>query len=208
MAYDLEEQEQLDELKAWWKQYGSFVTWVVIAALLALAGYKGWQIVQHRQNSQASQLYESLQQMKPTDTKAVRETSAQLIEKYPRTTYAGRAALLAAHANYQTGDRKSAVAQLQWAITHSGEDAVKSIAALQLASVQLEDKQYAAALKTLADKHAAGFDGLVADMKGDVLAAQGKKPEARKAYEEALAKLDGSTPLRQYTAQKLDALGH
>jgi predicted negative regulator of RcsB-dependent stress response len=208
MAYDLEEQEKLDELKAWWKHYGNFVTWAVIVLMLGFAGYKGWQIYQHQQNTQASQLYESLQQLNPTDTKAVRETSAQIIEKYSRTIYAGRAALLAARANYQAGDRKSAVAQLQWAMANGGDLAVKSIASLQLASVQLEDKQYDAALKTLEIKHAAGFDGLVADMKGDVLAAQGKKEEAKKAYQEALIKLNSEAPLHKYTEQKLDALGH
>ncbi|MFM9913901.1 MAG: YfgM family protein [Methylophilaceae bacterium] len=208
MAYDLEEQEQLDELKSWWKQYGNMVTWVAIAAMLAFSGYKGWGIYQHQQNAQASQLYESLQQLKPSDYKAVREISGQLIDKYARTTYAGRAALLAAHANYQAGDRKSATAQLQWAQEHGSEDSVKSIAALQLASMQMEDKQYDAALKTLSAKPAVGFEGLVADMKGDVLAAAGKKPEAKKAYEEALAKLDSDAPLHKYTAQKFDALGH
>ena len=208
MAYDLEEQEQLDELKAWWKQYGNLVQWGLIIALSLLAAYKGWQIYQHQQNAKASQLYEALQQLKETDTKAVREISGQLIDKYSGTTYAGRAAVLAARANYKANDRKSAAAQLQWALDNGSEDAVKSIAALQLAGLQLENKQYDSALKTLATRNDDGFKGLISDLKGDVLVAQGKKAEARKYYLDALANLDEKTPLRKYTAQKLDALGN
>ena len=38
---DLEEQEQLDQLKAFWKQYGNLVSWVLI---VVLGGYAAWKI--------------------------------------------------------------------------------------------------------------------------------------------------------------------
>ena len=207
MAYDLEEQEQLDELKAWWKQYGNMVQWVLIAALTCVAAYQGWNYYQHKQTSEAAALFEALQNLQVSDVKAVRTASANIIEKYSSTPYAARAAVLAARANYKANDRKSAISQLEWAMGNSKDGAVKTIAMLQLAALKLEDKQYDAALKVLANSYDAGFTGLVEDLKGDILMAQGKKVDARKAYQEALKNLDTEGEYRKYTEYKLDAAG-
>lgn len=207
MAYDLEEQEQLDELKAWWKQYGNMVQWVLIAALTCVAAYQGWNYYQHKQTSEAAALFEALQNLQVSDVKAVRTASANIIEKYSSTPYAARAAVLAARANYKANDRKSAISQLEWAMGNSKDGAVKTIAMLQLAALKLEDKQYDAALKVLANSYDAGFAGLVEDLKGDILMAQGKKADARKAYQEALKNLDAEGEYRKYTEYKLDAAG-
>lgn len=207
MAYDLEEQEQLDELKAWWKHNGNLVTWALIAVLAVFAAYQGWNYYQRSQALHASALYEALSQMHTKDIKEIRSASGQIIENYANTPYAGRAALIAAKANYANNDAKSAKAQLEWAMGHAKEDAIRAIAQLQLAAIQFDEKQYDAAVKTLVAKHDAAFDGLFADLRGDILAAQGKKSEARTAYQEALAKLEAKGRTRGYTQHKLDALG-
>jgi len=207
MAYDLEEQEQLDALKAWWKQNGKIVVAVAGAAFAGLIGYQGWTFYQHQQSLKASAQYEVLTQLDIKDIKQVRSVSGQIMENFSATPYAARAALMAARANYEAGDAKSARAQIEWALSHSSEDAVKSIAQLQLASLQVEEKKYDDAIKTLAAKHDPGFDGLVADLRGDILVAQGKPADAKKAYAEALTKLDEQGRFRKLTEQKLDALG-
>lgn len=207
MAYDLEEQEQLDSLKAWWKQNGQIVMAVAGAAAAGFIGYQSWTYYQHQQSLQASAQYEALTQLDIKDVKQIRSVSGQIMEKFSGTPYAARAALMAARANYEAGDAKSARAQIEWAAGHTGEDAVKSIAQLQLAALQMEEKKYDDALKTLNEKHDPSFDGLVADLKGDILIAQGKPADARKAYAEALTKLDGQGKFRKLTEQKLDALG-
>jgi len=207
MAYDLEEQEQLDELKAWWKRNGNMVMWGLIAVLAIFVAYQGWQYYQRSQALQASVQYEALSQLSIKDIKEIRAISGQMIEKHAGTPYAGRAALIAAKANYENSDAKSAKAQLEWAMKNAKEDSIRSIAQLQLAAIQFEEKQYDAALKTLSEKHEASFDGLVADLKGDIFAAQDKKAEAKAAYQEALAKLEAKGRLRGYTQHKLDALG-
>lgn len=207
MAYDLEEQEQLDELKAWWKTYGTTVIAVVTVALLGLAGYKGWNYYQHSQSVQASAKYEALTQLDAKDVKGMGGIAGELMDNYAGTPYAGRAALIVAKANYAANDAKSAKAQLEWAMGNAKEDSVRAIAQLQLAGLQYEEKQYDAALKTLEQKHDAAFDGLFADLKGDVLVAQGKKADARAAYQQALTKLDAEGRYRRYTQYKLDALG-
>lgn len=207
MAYDLEEQEQLDELKTWWKLYGNTVTWALVALLAAVAAFQGWNYYQRSQALKASVRYEALGQLSSKDIKEIRSISGQIMENYAGTPYAGRAALIAAKANYANKDAKSATAQLEWAMTHATEDAIRTIAQYQLAAIQFDEKQYDVALKTLDAKHEPAFDGLFSDLRGDVLAAQGKKAEAKKAYEDALAKLDSSERYRRYTQHKLDALG-
>ncbi len=207
MAYDLEEQEQLDELKAWWKAYGHMVLIIIGVAIASSIGVQGWKYYQNKQSKEASAQYQALTQSDPKDIKAIQALSAGLMEKYASTPYAGRAAVVAAKANFATGDAKSAKAQLEWAAKNAQEDPVKSIALLQLAAIQMDEKQYDAALKTLAEKHDAGFDGIFADLKGDILVAQNKKAEAKAAYEEALTKLDVKNHYSSYTQHKLEALG-
>ena len=207
MAYDLEEQEQLDELRAWWKKNGNLVSWIVLIAALALAGVEGWKYYHQKQSIDASIKFDSLRELGPTDTKAIQAISGELIEKYSSTPYAGRAAIAAAKTNLDAKDSKSAKAQLEWASKNAKEDAVKAIALLQLAALHYEDKDYDGALKTLEEKHDAAFDGLFADLKGDILVAQNKLPEAKTAYTEALSKLDVEGHYFQFTQHKLEALG-
>lgn len=207
MAYDLEEQEQIDEFKVWWKTYGNIVLLVIAVALATFSGLQGWKYYQHRQALMASTQYEALSQADAKDLKLIRSISAELMDKFSGTAYAGRAALIVAKANYVANDSKSAKAQLDWARNNAQEEPIKAIAQLQLAAMQLEEKQYDEALKTLAEKHDPGFDGLFADLKGDILAAQGKKTEAKAAYQDALTKLDDSGQYHHFTAHKLEALG-
>lgn len=208
MAYDLEEQEQLDELKAWWKAYGNIVLLVVGVAIASSLAVQGWKYYQNKQSREASAQFQALTQSDPKDIKVIQALSAGLMEKYASTPYAGRAAVVAAKANFAAGDAKSAKAQLEWAAKNAQEDPVKSVALLQLAAIQLDEKQYDAALKTLAETHDAGFDGIFADLRGDILVAQNKKAEAKVAYQEALIKLDVKNHYASYTQHKLEALGN
>jgi predicted negative regulator of RcsB-dependent stress response len=206
MAYDLEEQEQLDEFKAWWKQHGTLISRVFIGLLLAYVAYQAWHYYQNKQSLAGSSLYQELVVTDPKDLKTVQAKSASLMEEYSGTPYAGRAALLAAKANYQAKQVASAKAQLAWAAKHASEDSVEAIANLQLASILFEEKDLNGALALLNKSHDAGFDGLFADLKGDVLAALGKNAEAKAAYQEALGKLDPAGKVRALTQKKLESL--
>jgi len=129
-----------------------------------------------------------------------------LIEQYPRMAYATRAALLAAKSNYESGDAKSAKAQLQWVLEHASSDEIKDAARLRLAGVLLDEKNHAEALKLLEAKHGGAFDGLYADLKGDVLLASGKSAEAQASYKLALEKIDPASAYRGLVQMKLDGL--
>jgi predicted negative regulator of RcsB-dependent stress response len=208
MAYDLEEQEQIDAIKAWWKQYGNTVLLSVAVFVAIVAGIQGWRYYQNKQTAQAAGLYEMLQGAADShDASKVRTVAGQLIEQYPRTAYATRAALLAARSNYDGGDAKSAKAQLQWVLDHAGSDEIRDTARLRLAGILLDEKNYAEALKQLETKHGTAFDGLYADLKGDVLLASGKESEAQASYKLALEKIDPASAYRGLVQMKLDGLG-
>lgn len=208
MAYDLEEQEQLDAIKAWWTQHGTTVLLSVAVFVAIVAGTQGWRYYQNKQTVQAAGLYEMLQGAADNrDVKKVREVAGQLIEQYPRTAYATRAALLAAKSNHDSGDAKSAKAQLQWALDHASSDEIRDAARLRLAGVLLDEKNHGEALKLLEAKHGAAFDGLYADLKGDVLLASGKSAEALASYKLALEKIDPASAYRGLVQMKLDGLG-
>lgn len=208
MAYDLEEQEQIDVLKAWWKRNGTTVLLAVAVFAAVVAGMQGWRFYQKSQQQQAALVYEAVQSaVQGKDLKRIRDAAGQLIEKYPGTPYATRAALLAAGANYESGDAKSAKAQLQWVVEHAKEEGARDIARLRLAGILLDEKNYAEALKALEAQPGQAFAGLFADLKGDVLAAQGKTADARAAYQAALEKIDAKSAYRQIVQMKLDGLG-
>ena len=207
MAYNLEEQEQIDELKAWWKQYGKTVSSLVIGLVVAYAAYQIWNYVQHKQAIEASTQYQELTVTDQKDLKAIQAKSATLMEQYSGTPYAARAALFAAKANYAANDTKSAKAQLDWAIKNAEETATRAMATLQLANILAEEKDFEGALKLLDAPHDVGFAGLFADLKGDVLMLQGKRADAKAAYELALSKLDAQGKYRVITQRKLEALG-
>jgi predicted negative regulator of RcsB-dependent stress response len=208
-AYDLEEQEQLAALKAWWQEKGNLVLTAVTLVLVVLAAWQGWGYYQRNQAVQASALYDAVQKAaRGGDLKQVRESAGAIIEGYPRTAYAAMAALVSAKANYQGGDLKTARAQLAWVAENAKDEGLQDIARLRLASVMLDEKAYDDALKALDAKHGAAFDALFLAARGDVLVAQGKKDEARSAYKAALDKADARDgTLRGSIQLRLDALG-
>jgi predicted negative regulator of RcsB-dependent stress response len=207
MAYDLEEQEQLDEFKAWWKKNGSMATNLVLAALVAYSAWQGYHYFQNKKAVEASVIYQNLVVTDLTKTAEIKAQSAKLMENFSGTPYAGRAAVFAAKANFAANDSKSAKSQLEWAIKNAKESAVQAIASLQLASILYEEKNYDEASKVLTAITDKGYEGLKANLQGDILLAQGKQAEAKKAYTTALDNLDTQGKLHQYTQQKLESLG-
>ena len=207
MAYDLEEQEQLDEFKAWWKKNGSMATNIILAALVAYAAWQGYGYFQNKKAVEASALYQTLVVTDLVKTAEIKAQSAKLMEDFSGTPYAGRAAVFAAKANFAAQDSKSAKSQLEWATKNAKESAIKAIASLQLAGILYEEKSYDEANKVLAAIADKGYEGLKANMQGDVLLAQGKQAEAKKAYQAALEGLDAQGKMHQYTQQKLESLG-
>ena len=207
MAYDHQEQEQLDSFKAFWSQYGNIIIWVLILALGSYAGWNYWKTHQRNKSVEASALYDELQaSLLANDNAKVQRVAADIRAKYESSAYAPMAALAAAKTAFEANDLKTAKAQLQWAAEH-GNDEYKSIANLRLAGVLLDEKAFDEALKVLNGKFLPQFTSEVNDRKGDVLVAQNKLNEARAAYVAAIAAMDPNAPGRQLVQIKLEAIG-
>jgi predicted negative regulator of RcsB-dependent stress response len=207
-VYDLEEQDQLEDLKAWWAQWGGYVATILIAISVGMVGVQGWRWWQHSQAEQASVLYSAIgAAARANDLAKAKDAMAQLADRYAGTGYAPRGGLIVARMLFDNGDKAGAKAQLQWVQEKSGEESLQQIARFRLAEVQFDDKQYDDALRTLDAKHDEPYAGLYADLRGDILAAAGRPAEARTSYQTAVAKLDAKSPYRGYVQVKLDALG-
>lgn len=208
MAYDLEEQEQIAALKSWWKEYGNLVTMALAAAAISLAGFQGWRYYRHSQSISAVTLYEQLDQAERAgDHKKVRDIAGEITGKYGSTAYGVYAALAAARASFEAGDLAAAKIQLQWVIDGAKESEVRDLARLRLAGVLLDEKNFAEALKLMDVKPVDSMSGLYADLKGDILFTQGRRDEARAAYQLALDKSEAGSSYRSAIQLKLDSLG-
>lgn len=212
-VYDLEEQEQIDNLKAWWQTHGNLITTVVAVIAVAVVGWQGWTMYQSKTSAEASVVFDALQQaVYEQDPARIRTLAGELTEKHKGTSYAPLGALMAANASVATGDLKTAQAQLSW-VVENADDEVRAMARLRLAGVLLDQKAYDEALKVLDAEKTAAFEGRVQALKGDVLVAKGQAKEARVAYSaaiEAIKKRDAAslnTPWGQLLQQRLDALG-
>jgi predicted negative regulator of RcsB-dependent stress response len=206
-VYDLEEQDKLEDLKAWWRQWGNTVAGIVIAVSVGVIGVQGWRWWTQQQAVHAGVLYEAVSAaVRANDAAKAKDAMSQLADKYGSTGYAPRAALIVAAQLFENGDPAGAKAQLAWVIDKSSEDELKQIARLRLAEILLDEKQYDEALRVLDAKHDQPFAGIYADARGNVLAAAGRTEEARNEYQTALAQLDPKSAYRNLVQLKLDAL--
>jgi predicted negative regulator of RcsB-dependent stress response len=207
-SLDLQEQEQLEDLKAFWKQYGNLITWLLILVFGALAAWNGWNLWQRNQADKASELYAQLERAAQAgDATLTGKAFSDLRDRYPRTVQAQQGGLLAAKVQFDKGQADAARATLGWLADNAQQDEYKTVARLRLAALLAEQQQYDAALKQLDGATAPEFAGLVADRRGDILAAQGKKDEAKAAYQSAYKTLADTVEYRRLVEAKLTALG-
>lgn len=209
MALDLEEQEQVDELKAWWRQHGNLIFTVVLAAALAFAGWQGWRWYSANQAAQAAAVFDALAKAAQAgDAKALRDSAGTLIESHPRTLYASMGALVAARFHFDRGDFKAAKAQLEWVVERAPSEDFRDLARLRLAAILLDEKAPDEALKLLEARHGAAYESQYAALRGDALLARNQRAEARAAYQLALDKAGKEqSAFRESVRMRLEALG-
>jgi len=205
---DMHEQEQVDALKAWWKENGMRMIMAVVLVVAVVLAVFGWKYWQGKQQAEAAALYEEVaKQAGSNDAKRVDDAAAAVVSKYGQTVYAARAQLLAAQVNIDAKNPSVAATQLQWVMEHASEHGLQDVARLKLASVRLDEKKYDDALQLLNAAHPESFDSLYLDLTGDVYNAQGKKDQARAAYKQALEKAVSKGNYTVAIQMKLDALG-
>ncbi|MDO9115823.1 MAG: tetratricopeptide repeat protein [Polaromonas sp.] len=205
---DLEEQEQLDELKHFWKQYGDLITWGLIVIFGAFAAWNGYNYWQRDQSAKAAMMYDEVERAAQSgDTSRLDRAMADMKDRFAGTAFAQQAGLLAARTYYDKGNIDAAKASLSWVAGKSADEGYQAIAKLRLAGLLLEAKAYDEALQQLTGTFPKDFVALAADRRGDILAAQGKKSEARAEYEKAYKGMDDRTEYRRLVEVKLNALG-
>ncbi|MFC7421505.1 YfgM family protein [Iodobacter arcticus] len=209
MAFDLQEQEQIAEFKAWWDGWGKLIAVGLLAVLVAYAGWKGWNAHLESQSAKAGVLYVELDKLAEAKDVAKMKVAVESLKKdYASSAYAPRAALLLAKSSVEANDALAASAQLQWVISHAKEAGLRDVARLRLAVVQLDQKKFDDALATLKANEETSFAGLFFEAKGDVLLIKGDKTAAREAYKQAVAKLPKDAPNVKFVEVKLEALGN
>jgi predicted negative regulator of RcsB-dependent stress response len=173
-----------------------------------LVGTQGWKIYQHQQRTQAADLYVLLQQVQERDDAAkINDAAYLLMEGYPSSGYAPRAALIAARANVDAGDIQTAKENLQWVLENAKEEELKDLVRLRLAGLLLDEEKYDEALKLLDTRQGEAFAGLYADLKGDINVAADRIAEAQQAYQTAINMLGTNSNYFNIVQMKLDALG-
>lgn len=205
---DLEEQEQLDRLKHFWARWGTAISLVLILGLGSFVAWKGWEWYQRDQSAKASALFDELDRAATAkDAAKVAQAFGDLRSRFPSTAYTQQAALLAARSQFEAGKLDDAMASLTWAADNAREDEYRTVARLRIAGILLEQKKPQDAIAQLDRASAPGFEALVADRRGDALAALGKADDAKAAWTQAYKAMDSKVEYRRLIEAKLTAAG-
>ena len=205
---DLEEQEQLDEIKHFWKQYGNAITWVLIIVLGAYAAWNGYQYWQRSQATQAAAMFDEIEKVsREGDSEKLERAFGDMKERFASTAYAPQAGLLVAKTLYESGKVEAAKSALTWVSEKSKDAGYASVGRLRLAGLLLDAKAYDEALKTLDSGVSEEFAALLADRRGDIFMAQDKKTEAKEQYLKAFKAFDERMDYRRLVVVKLNSLG-
>ena len=205
---NLEEQEQLDSLKAFWNKQGSLITWTLVLVLGGFAGWNGWNYWQREQAVKAGAMFEDLDRAAAAgDAEKTARVFADMQQRFPKVSITQQGGLTAAKLQVDKGQADAAKASLTWVAENGAEEEIRSIARLRLAAVLADAKQFDEALKVLEASKSPEFTALVADRRGDVLMAQGKTDEARNAWQAAYAAMDVKVDYRRLIEAKLTSIG-
>jgi predicted negative regulator of RcsB-dependent stress response len=208
LQLDLEEQEQLAQIKHFWKQYGDLITWGLVLIMGVFAAVNGWNYWQRSQASNASILFEEVNKaLASKDADKVERAFADMKDKFGGTTLAHQAGLLSAKALLDLNKPDQAQAALVWVADKASDEGHQAIAKLRLSALYLDKKAYDEALKALSGIELTSFLPLVADRKGDILMAQGQTAAAKAEYEKAYKTMEDENDYRRLVEAKLNALG-
>ena len=199
MSVHLSEEEQIETLKRWWKDYGRTVIIAVLVAVVGYFGYTTWQDQKRQRAENASEVYEQLLKLanaepgkvlSASDKATITHLANELKDGNSKSLYAHSAAFFLAKLAVDDNKLDVAVTELKWVLSAKPEAATEQLARLRLARVLTAQKAYADALAQLSPEPAAAFTSEYAEARGDILKLQGDLDAARTAYEKALAATD------------------
>ncbi|MCP1660594.1 YfgM family protein [Neisseria perflava] len=208
MAAHLEEQQELDNFKHFWKGWGRWLFAVLVIAALGYLGYTMYQRHQVTQSQEAAGVLEQLvtKAQQKADQKVINADLQKLQENYPQTIAAAQATLMVAATEFDAGRYDVAAGHLNWVLKNQKAPLVQALAAQRMAVVKLQQKKYDEALNALNTPVEVDFEPLLLETKGDVYVAQNKAKEAVESYEQALGKTAKDAAARDLLQMKIDAL--
>ena len=207
MAAHLEEQQELDNFKYFWKSTGRWLFALLIAAALGYLGYTMYKSHKASQSQEAAEvLAKIVDKMQAKASQAeVNADLTNLQQNYPDSIAAAQATLMAAATEYDARRYDVAEGHLNWVLKNQKAPLVQALAAQRLGIVLLQQKKYDTAIAALNTKVEADFEPLLLEAKGDVYAAQNKTKEAAQSYQQALEKLPKDAIERELLQMKLDS---
>lgn len=204
---DLEEQEQLEQLKAFWKQWGNLITWVITACLAVFAAWQGWNTWQRSQATKAEGMYVAMQKAVQEGDLAKVDAVQKDLQGLSSTSFAAQGVLLAARVQFEKGKVDASKASLNWVIQEAKLTEVRDVARLRLSAVLLDEKKYDEVAKLIDAVTTPDFAALAADRRGDLFMLQNKPAEAKAQYQKAYDAMDKSVEYRRLIEAKLAQLG-
>jgi len=197
------EEEQIEQIKKFWKEYGRAIIFTVVLFSLAMFAFRWWQQHQVLIGNQASMVYENvLIAMERDATSDVEAHTNDLIQNYTKTPYADLAQFILAKQDIHNGKPKEALERFNWVLDNASNKSIRQIARNRAAKLLLSDKKYQEAMKMLEKVDDSAFNPMVNEIKGDIFLAKGERSQARQSYAQAYRDL----PNRPVLKMKLDDL--
>ena len=204
MAYSIEEEQEINQLKDWWKENGKTIIVAFILGVGGMFGWRYWQAHQAEQIAQASAQYDALIYSAQQDEQAKKANIEQFVQANSKTAYAVFALLDEAKKATEKQDFVAAEVNLNQALTQSQDEVLTSIVALRLSAVQFQLGQLDNALTTLNQVKGESFNARKAILTGDIQVAKGDKVAAKNSFEQA--QQNGSQLEQQMAKMKLNNL--
>lgn len=209
MVLDAEEKYQVDQIKAWFKQYGLTLLVSIVVVIAAFVGWQRWQQMNERAIVHASKRYEQLlDSMAANDTVASQKNADYLINRYPHSTYAKLATLLLAHAAIEASDYPLAQQKLKWVMDTASVPSLRAIARLRYARLWIQMNQPETALTVLTTIDSDEYRAPAEEIKGDAYNAMGNIEAAKQAYQQALHALPDSALNRPLLQMKYNNMAN
>ena len=204
MAYSIEEEQEINQLKDWWKENGKTIIVAFILGVGGMFGWRYWQAHQAEQIAQASAQYDALIYSAQQDEQVKKANIEQFVQANSKTAYAVFALLDEAKKATEKQDFAAAEVNLNQALTQSQDEVLTSIVALRLSAVQFQLGQLDNALTTLNQVKGESFNARKAILTGDIQVAKGDKVAAKNSFEQA--QQSGSQLEQQMAKMKLNNL--
>lgn len=193
MSEYFSDDERVQALSKWWSENA---IGMLVGLVLVIGGVLGWRwYLDHtaRTEEAASAQYQHYLELRNSTTAAPADRDAALATldtEYPKSSYRIFTLFYRAFDAAAADDYTKAVEWLETALADAKDDLLRDVARVRLARLQIQLGQTDAALESLRKVTGSGFRAYVAELKGDILAGQGKRSEALEAYQAAAASQD------------------